>query len=711
MPDRVAARPDARASWSHSLNPVTAYHRSNVSQSALDFAVIGAEEAGIRAVARLLRNSPGIRLSDRDPLAVRRRPATGGCLLGTIAPKYTRGWHGTTTATIASRLALAHPDIKLIALLRDPIDRARSQHQTARGRGRETRSFNEAARELLSADGLAAGRFFPDETNTYVAQSEYGRILAEYRRHFPATALHVELTSEIERAPCEAMRRLRRFLGLPEHQPGGVNISGQHASHSGRPSRTEVEPIADDVRKALAGHFSSDTGLLTAVVGVEAPWSPGDDEQSERRIAVYTAITGGKDTLEPPEPAFECCDYICFTDNPYLRTDGWQMRPVELVETDPRQPALHAMMLPHRYVPEYPASVWVNANLSLGVDPARLVDDPAPATGVIASRRDPSTDALREVRWRELACPSVFKERGSEAPDAVTRRRPHAADLRARSIRREIDSATTVLLSVPKAGRSWLWYFLARYVAARTGGPLDLDLLGTGAAIPPIRFLHEHLDVFENAPAPARLLNRDLLLERRIIVLIRDPRDSLVSYWHQKRVRERRPVPARLELFADCPVYGIERISRSTVLLLDMYDEHPGEKLLVSYEDILSDPGLRLRTILRFALAGQEPDERACLEALAASSFERMREWERRLTPEESRDRYDGRFGAATRAAEDAQFKVRRGRAGAFRTELSPELQRRVSRLPHTRALLERLAARARAGHEQLEVPAPIRSA
>ena len=46
-----------------------------------------------------------------------------------------------------------------------------------------------------------------------------------------------------------------------------------------------------------------------------------------------------------------------------------------------------------------------------------------------------------------------------------------------------------------------------------------------------------------NAPAPARLLNRDLLMERRIIVLIRDPRDSLISYWHQKRVRERTADP------------------------------------------------------------------------------------------------------------------------------------------------------------------------
>jgi hypothetical protein len=275
-----------------------------------------------------------------------------------------------------------------------------------------------------------------------------------------------------------------------------------------------------------------------------------------------------------------------------------------------------------------------------------------------------------------------------------------------------------VLLSFPKAGRSWVCYFLARYVAERRGGPLDLDLLAKGCEIPPIRFLHEYIDVFRDAPAPTRLLNEELLMQRRIIVLVRDPRDSLVSYWHHKRVRQRRPVPARLELFADCPVYGIERISEGTALLLDLYDRHPGEKLLTAYEELVCDPDRGLREILRFSL-----DDQSCRKALAASSFERMREWERGLTPQEARDRFSDRFGASNGARANANFKVRRGGVGGFKTELSPELQRYVIHLPRTAALLERLAARAPAPrvarvphlaaaagarHHELEVPPPV---
>jgi hypothetical protein len=260
----------------------------------------------------------------------------------------------------------------------------------------------------------------------------------------------------------------------------------------------------------------------------------------------------------------------------------------------------------------------------------------------------------------------------------------------ATSIRREIEDAHTVVLSFPKAGRSWLCYFLARYVAARTGERFDLDLVTTGRELPHVRFTHEHIDVFGDTVAPPRLLDESLLMRRRIVVLVRDPRDSLVSYWHQKRLRERRPVPPALELFADSPVYGIERVSRATSLLLDLHDAHPGDKLLVTYEALVADPARRLTEVLRFALDGRPLDRRCLDAALEASRFERMRSWERSLGAREARLVSANRFGGS---GGDAAFKVRRGEPGAFATEMSPALQRHVARLPHTAALLRRLAA------------------
>lgn len=267
----------------------------------------------------------------------------------------------------------------------------------------------------------------------------------------------------------------------------------------------------------------------------------------------------------------------------------------------------------------------------------------------------------------------------------------------AAAIRDEIERAVTVGLSVPKAGRSWLCYFLARYVCGQMSGPVDLDLLTGRGELPPIAFLHEHIDVFEDVAAPPRLLNEGLLRRRRLLVLVRDPRDTVVSYWYQKRLRERRPVPDSLELFAACPVYGVERISQSTSLLLDLYEDHPGDRLLVSYEDLVREPVRSLTTVLRFALAGRPLDASRRRKALAASRLRNIRSWERNLSPREARGRYHGRFGPpAGGPLEDGHFKVRQGRVGAFREEMSPELQARVAALPHTATLLDRLGTASR---------------
>ncbi len=264
---------------------------------------------------------------------------------------------------------------------------------------------------------------------------------------------------------------------------------------------------------------------------------------------------------------------------------------------------------------------------------------------------------------------------------------------RAATIRGEIEWAVTVALSFPKAGRSWVCFFLAQYLSARTGDPLDLDLLAPGRELPPVAFLHEHIDVFEDVLGPPRLLNERLLRRRRLLVLVRDPRDTLVSYWYHKRLREGRPVPERLDEFAESPVYGIERISQGTSLLWDLYDAHPGDRLLVSYERLVQDPADPLRSVLSFALDGRPIDEQCFQKALAASSFQAMRDWERRLTRRDARIRYTDSFGPRQEGPlTDGHFKVRRGTVGGFRTEMSPELQAYVGGLPHTAALLKRLA-------------------
>jgi hypothetical protein len=199
----------------------------------LEFIVIGAQKAGTTTLWQLLRDHPQLWLPEtkeapffshtevyerglRDYLSRLGAPSDGERLRGTVTPHYMHGWHDAGTRTVAERIARALPDVRLIALLRDPVARARSQHAMAIARGREHRSVDEAMSELLGAGALRAARRAPDDSNSYVVQGEYGRVLGEYLGCFPRAALHVELSDALACEPVAVVRRVLGFLGVRE---------------------------------------------------------------------------------------------------------------------------------------------------------------------------------------------------------------------------------------------------------------------------------------------------------------------------------------------------------------------------------------------------------------------------------------------------------------------------------------------------------------
>lgn len=199
----------------------------------LEFLVIGAQKAGTTTLWKLMRDHPEVWLPDAKEAPffshtevfaqglesyLRRldAPRGEGVLRGTVTPHYMQGWHDASTSTVAERIARTLPRVRLIALLREPIARARSQHAMALARGRELRDADRALSESLRPQALRLGRSSPDEANTYVVQGEYGRVLQEYLRFFGRAALHVELSETLSRDPRGVMRRVLRFIGARE---------------------------------------------------------------------------------------------------------------------------------------------------------------------------------------------------------------------------------------------------------------------------------------------------------------------------------------------------------------------------------------------------------------------------------------------------------------------------------------------------------------
>jgi hypothetical protein len=224
----------------------------------IDFLVIGAQKAGTTTLWNLLRDHPELWFPDAKEAPffshteiyergwgsyLRRvgAPAGDGVLRGTITPHYMQGRHDVSTHAVAERIFGLLPEVRLIALLRDPVERARSQHAMATARGLERRDANRAMSESLLPDALHQGRLAPDDTNTYVVQGEYGRILGEYLSFFPRAALHIALSDSLSRDPRGVASRVLAYLGVSgDYEPAAPM---QRAFAGGRERRVRDEEL------------------------------------------------------------------------------------------------------------------------------------------------------------------------------------------------------------------------------------------------------------------------------------------------------------------------------------------------------------------------------------------------------------------------------------------------------------------------------------
>jgi hypothetical protein len=204
----------------------------------LDFIVIGAQKAGTTSLFEYIRRHPQLSLpvTKEAPFfsseAARSRGwqdylrkgfslADPACKWGTVTPQYMVGGvldreEPCDERTVPSRIHELAPSVRLIAILRDPVERARSHHRMAYMEGLEKRTFDEAVDELLLPDALAEARRRPEETTGYVAWGEYGRILSGYLDVFPREQLLVLFTDDLEREPELLLRKMFEFLNVQD---------------------------------------------------------------------------------------------------------------------------------------------------------------------------------------------------------------------------------------------------------------------------------------------------------------------------------------------------------------------------------------------------------------------------------------------------------------------------------------------------------------
>ncbi len=83
-------------------------------------------------------------------------------------------------------------------------------------------------------------------------------------------------------------------------------------------------------------------------------------------MVIYTGIFGDYDELHEPLVIDPKVDYICFTDQANIKSDVWKIKHVENnANIDLRLFTRQFKLMPHRFLPEYATSVWMDASMQI----------------------------------------------------------------------------------------------------------------------------------------------------------------------------------------------------------------------------------------------------------------------------------------------------------------------------------------------------------
>lgn len=224
--------------------------------------------------------------------------------------------------------------------------------------------------------------------------------------------------------------------------------------------------------------------------------------------------------------------------------------------------------------------------------------------------------------------------------------------------------ASAFVVSYPKSGRTWIRVFYFSYLSALTKRPFTLDA-SNYPEFPQTLFSHDLWSHQTSRNWRYSLTGRHLIpararKTRKIVLLVRDPRDVLVSHhihgMNRKRHTDWKP-PESLKVMLRDPLLGIRNIVN---LMNEWYAEWSGYPnfLLMRYEDCRSQPEIGMKPLLEF-LGFETIDPAAFAHALEFSRFENMQSMEAK-----------GEFKEKVLRCGDPEvpdsFKARRGKVGGF---------------------------------------------
>lgn len=211
-------------------------------------------------------------------------------MLFEFSPGYTAFPPGLKQDTVLSRIAEVNSNatLRMIALVRDPIDRAASEVNLFRENGRlhgkasRVPHLPEWLKSLVEGKHQNGGINGSDEELSEelhkqmpdgypVAAGMYGQRLGEWLERFGKDQILVVNTAALNNT--ETWVRIFRHVGLPSHSANWIRkaVDGASEEHAFKSESTSLH-LTEHVREELASHYSADSARLWDLLNVRKPW-------------------------------------------------------------------------------------------------------------------------------------------------------------------------------------------------------------------------------------------------------------------------------------------------------------------------------------------------------------------------------------------------------------------------------------------------------
>ena len=250
-----------------------------------DFIIIGGQKCGTTSLYQYLSEHPSVAPAVRKEVHYfdwAFRQGTGWYRAHFATRPYRAAYELRTGQRLvvgeASPLYLFHPDVpkrarallpdaKLIALLRDPVQRAYSHYQQRVRRGKESLPFAEAvAREAERIGDCPIEQTYTSTTrreSSYLTRGLYAHQLENWMRVFPREQLLILSSEDFFGDTARVFARVLAFLGLPSGTPPRFDPFNP-GSYVG------MDPAT---RQWLVDYFAPHNHRLFELLGRDLGWS------------------------------------------------------------------------------------------------------------------------------------------------------------------------------------------------------------------------------------------------------------------------------------------------------------------------------------------------------------------------------------------------------------------------------------------------------